>query len=247
MRGLFQESAFTRDGNREAMRLYEQALSIDLDYALPYTRISNILQMNTDNGWSDDIQADLTMAVELAEKAVGLDSQNPYIHWSLGRATMRFMTPGALKRSIEAMRRAIELDADFADAYAFLAVLYVGDGRAEDGLRSVETAMRLNPRYPFWYLFMRGITRYVVEDYDSAIADFESAAERSPTALFVRWWLAASYGQAGQIDDAEWQVDEMEMMGFEGTIATIIDTGPIQDSGYLSLFKEGLRKAGMPN
>jgi hypothetical protein len=36
------------------------------------------------------------------------------------------------------------------------------------------------------------------------------------------------------------------MMGFEGTISTIIGTQPIQDPGYLSLYKEGLRKAGIP-
>ncbi|MEJ2376719.1 MAG: adenylate/guanylate cyclase domain-containing protein [Pseudolabrys sp.] len=246
MRGLFEESAFTRDGNREAIRLYEQALSIDPNYALPYTRIANILELNSRNGWSANIQADLKKAVELAGKAAALDPQNPKVYWSLGRAYARFKTPGALERGIKALKRAIELDPNFADAYAFLAVLYVADGRAEDGLRSVETAMRLNPRYPFWYLFMRGITRYVVEDYDAAISDFEGAAKRSPTALFVRWWLAASYAQVGRMEDAEWQLEEMKAMGFKGNIATIIETQPIQDPRYLSVYKEGLRKAGIP-
>jgi len=246
LRGLFQESAFTREGNREAMRLYEQALSIDPDYALAYTRMANILELNARNGWSADVQADLTKAVGLAEKAIALDPMDPRIHWSLGRAVARLRTPGALERGIEALQRAIELDPEFADAYAFLGVLYVASGRAGDGLRSVETAMRLNPHYPFWYLHMHGMTRYVVEDYNSAIADFETAAQRSPTAQFVRWWLAASYAQAGRMADARWQVEELQSLGFEGTIATIIETQPIQDPGYLALYKEGLRKAGIP-
>ncbi len=246
LRGLFQESTFTREGNREAMRLYEQALAIDPGYALAYARIANILELNARNGWSGDIQADLAKAVELAGKAVALDPQNPNLHWSLGRAVARLKTPGALERGIKSLERAIELDPDFADAHAFLTVLYVADGRAGDGLKSVETAMRINPRYPFWYLFMRGITRYVVEDYQSAIADFEAAAERSPTALFVRSWLAASYAQAGRIEDAEWQFEEMQMMGFEGTIAITVETQPIQDPGYLALYTEGMRKAGIP-
>jgi TolB-like protein/class 3 adenylate cyclase/Flp pilus assembly protein TadD len=246
LRGLFQESTFTREGNREAMGLYEQALSIDPDYALPYARMANILELSARNGWSNDIRADLAKAVELAEKAVVLDPQDPNIHWSLGRVVARLQTPEALERSIKSLERAIELDPNFADAYAFLTVLYVADGRAGDGLKSVETAMRINPRYPFWYLFMRGTTRYVVEDYESAIADFEAAAERSPTAPFVRWWLAASYAQAGQMEDAEWQVEELQLMGFEGTITTILETGHIQDPGYLSLYREGMRKAGIP-
>jgi tetratricopeptide (TPR) repeat protein len=151
-----------------------------------------------------------------------------------------------LKRGIESLQRAIELDSDFADAYAYLTVLYIADGRAEDGLRSVKTAMRLNPRYPFWYLFMRGMARYFVEDYEAAIADFETAAERSPTVPFLRWWLAASYAQAGQMEDAEWQVEELDMMGAEVNIATIVETQPNQHPGYVALYKEGLRKAGIP-
>lgn len=32
----------------------------------------------------------------------------------------------------------------------------------------------------------------------------------------------------------------------EGSIATIVETQPIQDPGCLSIYKEGLRKAGIP-
>ena len=106
--------------------------------------------------------------------------------------------------------------------------------------------MRLNPGYPFWYLFMRGMARYVTEDYESAIADFEAAAERSPTVLFVRWWLAASYAQAGQIEDAEWQFEEMQMLGFDSSIAIMLETQPIQDPGYMAIYTEGMRKVGIP-
>jgi TolB-like protein/class 3 adenylate cyclase len=246
LRGLFQESIFTREGNQEAMRFYEQALSIDPDYALAYARIANILELNARNGWSDDVQADLAKALELSEKAVGLDPQNPNLHWSLSRSIARLGTPEALERSIKSMKRAIELDSDFADAYAWMAVLYTGDGRAEDGLRSVETAMRINPRFPFWYLFMRGMAHFCLADYQSANADFETAAERNPTAQFVRWFFAASLARAGRIEDATWQVEELYLLGFEGNITTIVETQPIQDPECLKRYKDGLRKAGIP-
>ena len=228
------------------MSLYQQALSIDPNYPLPYARISNILQLNARNGWSEDVKDDLRTAVDLAQTAVELDPSNPTLHWSLGRSKARLRTPEALAEGITSLKRAIELDSDYADAYAFLAVLYVGSGQAEDALRSVETAMRLNPTYPFWYLFMRGMAHYSLEDYDRAIADFEKAADLNPTAQFVRIWLAAAYAQAGRIDDAEWQVDELIIMGFDGTISTIIETSLVIDPKYLELEKEGLLKAGFP-
>jgi TolB-like protein len=246
LRGLFQESTFTREGYREAKLLYEQALSIDPDYAMAYARITNILELSARNGWTDDVQGDLAKALELSEKAVALDPQNPNLHWSLSRSIARLGTPEAIKRSIKSMERAIELDADFADAYAYLAVLYAGDGRAGDGLRSVETAMQLNPRFPFWYLFMRGMAHFCLKDYQSAIADFEVAAERNATAQFVRWFLASTLVKAGQIEDAEWQVEELYLLGFEGNISTIVETQPIQDPECKERYIDGLRKAGIP-
>ncbi len=144
------------------------------------------------------------------------------------------------------MERAIELDSDFADAYAFLGVLYTGDGRAEDGLKSVEIAMRLNPRYPFWYLFMRGMAHFCLADYQSAIADFEVALERNPSAQFLLWFYASTLATAGQIDDAEWQVEELMQLGFEGNISTIVETQPIQDPECVKRYTDGLRMAGIP-
>jgi adenylate cyclase len=246
LQGLFEESKFTREANAEAVRLYEQALAIDPDYPLPYARLSNIFQLNPRFGWSDSVEGTLRKAVELAEKAVALDEQNPSLHWILSRAVARTREPDAVRRSIKSMERAIELDPDFADAYAFLGNLYSTDGRLEDGLRSIETAMRMNPRFPFWYLFMRGMNRFMAEDYEKAIADFERAAERSPTAPFVRWWLAASYVQVERQDDAEWEVEELMSMGFDGSIATITETWPNWPAPFMKRYTEALRKAGIP-
>ena len=246
LRGLFQESTFSREGNRAAMELYQRALKIDPDYALPYTRMANILELGARNGWSDDIQRDLNKAVSLAEKALSLDPEDPRIHWSLGRAAARLKTPEGLRRGIAALKQAIELDPDFADAYAFLGVLHIAEGRADKGLKSVETAMAMNPRHPFWYIFMRGMTKFALADYEAALTDFEAAAERSPTALFVRFWLAASYAQLDRIDDAEWQLEELRAMGFKGTIATITETQPIQHEPYMAIYRRALRKAGIP-
>ena len=48
------------------------------------------------------------------------------------------------------------------------------------------------------------------------------------------------------MDDAEWQVDELVIMGFDGTVDTIVETGHIIDPKYLALEREGLLKAGIP-
>jgi adenylate cyclase len=49
--------------------------------------------------------------------------------------------------------RAIALDPNNADSYAFHGDVLRFAGRPEEALRMVEQAMRLNPRYPSIYLF----------------------------------------------------------------------------------------------
>ena len=146
----------------------------------------------------------------------------------------------------KSMERSIKLDPDFADAYAFLGNLYSSDGRVEDGLRSIETAMQMNDRFPFWYLFMHGINRFYAEDYEQATKSLERDAERSPTAQFVRWWLAAAYVQSGRQDDAEWQVEELNSMGFEGSIETITQTWPNLHKPFMERYVQAMRVAGIP-
>ncbi len=48
------------------------------------------------------------------------------------------------------------------------------------------------------------------------------------------------------MDDAEWQIEELRSLGFKGTITLIVETQPIQDPAYVKLYKQGLRKAGIP-
>ena len=58
--------------------------------------------------------------------------------------------------------------------------------------------------------------------------------------------MAATYARSERMDDAEWQITEMDMLGFEGTIDTIINTQPIQDPEYISRYRNALKRAGIP-
>jgi pyruvoyl-dependent arginine decarboxylase (PvlArgDC) len=75
-----------------------------------------------------------------------------------------------------------------------------------------------------------------MEDYDAAIADLKTAAERNPTALFLRWRLAAAYAQAGKQEDAEWQVEEMMGMGFQSRVKELLETSVIHHPHYVERF-----------
>ena len=59
-------------------------------------------------------------------------------------------------QAIAEAERAIALDPNDADGYAWLGEILNFAGRPEEAIGLIEKAMRLNPRYPPFYLFVLG-------------------------------------------------------------------------------------------
>jgi tetratricopeptide (TPR) repeat protein len=149
-------------------------------------------------------------------------------------------------RAVASLRKAIDLDPNYADGHAFLATVLIFVGRAEEALGHVETAMRLNPHFPFWYYYALGASQFMLTRYDAAIESFEKAIERNPAWTSTHRILVAAYGQLGMIDEAEWEMEELRMLGFEPTLANWRSKIQIEDPAYLARYFDGLRKAGVP-
>ena len=149
--------------------------------------------------------------------------------------------------AIRSIEKAIELDPNYADAYAFVSLLYIGIGEDVKSIDTMNMAMRLNPKYPFWYAQNRAIIHYMKGDFAAAIADLEKAAAQNPTAVFVRWWLAAAYALAGRQEDAEWQVEEMRALGFKPRTSRLVTSmAIIHHPPFRTRMRDGLLKAGIP-
>jgi len=243
------ESMFSREGLAEALRLYSQAIEIDPNYSDAYARMANVHGATVTLGLADDVDKARSTAISLAERAVEIDAENPFAHWSLGQILFRVdnSLPNAFVRSIAELERAIEIDPNYADVYAQLSYNYSSDGRFEIARQSIKTAMRLNPRYPFWYLIGRGRIYYMQKNYTAAIADLEAAEERNPAVTFSKWMLAAAYAQAGRIDDAEWQIEEIQNNGFNLNVDDVLRILALQRQVDIDHYREGLIKAGLPD
>jgi tetratricopeptide (TPR) repeat protein len=91
--------------------------------------------------------------------------------------------------------RAIALDPNNADSYAWQEDVLNFAGRPEDALRMAEQAMRLNPRYPPGYLFYLGFAYSSTGRYAEAIATLQEFLSRSPSHLPGHLVLGDSYVQ----------------------------------------------------
>ena len=245
IRGLQQESFFTEEGNLESRRLFEQALKLDPTFAAAMGKLATAHTLAAENGWSPSPEESLETARLLAEKAVAVDGDLPQAHWAVARVYSRKRLFDG-DRAVASLRKAIDLDPNYADGHAFLATVLVFVGRAEEALGHVETAMRLNPHFPFWYYYALGASQFMLTRYDAAIESFEKAIERNPTWTSTHRILVAAYGQLGMIDEAEWEMEELRMLGFEPTLANWKSRIQIEDPAYLARYFDGLRKAGVP-
>lgn len=239
------ENLYTPDTNLGAEAYLRAALRLDPDFALAHAHLAQVMSFRVENGWSDAPERDIETAFEAARRAVALDPELPFAHFSLGRLYTRSYSH-EMDLAEAAYRSAVALDANYVDAYMFLANVLIFDGRAEEALPLIAEAFERNPIPPFWYYQAEGMAAYFLEDYARAEAALVTARDQNPTAPFPYRFLIATYGQMDNLDDADWMAMEYEALGRVATVEDLLASASIADPGYREHFAEGFRKAGLP-
>jgi TolB-like protein/DNA-binding winged helix-turn-helix (wHTH) protein/Tfp pilus assembly protein PilF len=244
LRGLDHYSRRSLDDSQLAIQYYRQAIDLDPGFARAYSGLAMVYTRDAVEGWGLTAGDALARAAELTEQARRLDPTIPQIYFAQGLIELYRRDYAAAIRSAE---YAIEIKPNYADAHALLAWILHFAGRPGEGLASIERAVRLNPRVPAIYRYVRGALHYEKQEVDQALLDLEAAVEVSPSFQLVRVWLAAAYAAAGRIEDAAWQVQEILGLDPHFTVAQAERGFPIRDPFYLERFLADLRRAGLPD
>ena len=179
----------TKEANAQARQLFEKALALDPQYAEAYAWLGGTYYQEWIWRWSADPQT-LERSFELAQQALTLDDSLPGAHSLL---SLVYTQKQQYDQAIAEGERAIALDPNNADSYAWQAEALNWAGRPVEALRAVEQAMRLNPRYPPLYLLELGWTYRMTGRYAEAIATLKEVISRMPTHLAAHFNLAFSY------------------------------------------------------
>ena len=141
--------------------------------------------------------SDLSIALELAQKAVSMDDRN-----ALGWAAMALSQSLAseTKAALSSARKAVADMPSDAITPTIVGLVLLNSDRPEDArdlMLDVLSNLPLQPRTPF--LNVLGVARYVTGDYQGAAESFEkNLAGGGPWGPHLDLFLAATYGELGQ-------------------------------------------------
>jgi tetratricopeptide (TPR) repeat protein len=240
LRGLEAFNRYNKEALTQARQLFEQAITLDPQYAEAYARLSRTLSTEG-TFWKQGPQT-LERALVVAQQAVALDDSLPGAYEVLA---FSYTYKKQYEQAITAAKQAIALAPNNAEGYANLGHTLLFAGRPEEVISLMEQAMRLNPRYPVHYLSFLGMAYGLARRYEEALATLQSATLRNPDYSPPRLHLLVSYSELGRDAEARAELAELRRLHPEISLEGYRRVMVFKDPAFLERYLTALRKAGL--
>jgi adenylate cyclase len=241
LRGEEERRRTTRESNAEARRLFVKALDLDPEFARAYAGLSWAHLQSWQFLWSADPES-LERARELAERAISLDDTMASGHALLAQI---YLWKKQHDRAIAEAERAIAVAPNNADGYETLAEVLGWVGRPQESLKAIQHAMRLNPHYPFFYLWTLGHAYYLAKRPAEAVDALTRLLAQNPNFVAAHAYLGVLYTEMGRDKEARAAWDQAQRIGSGASLASIGQRVPYQRPEDLDRLLTAARKAGL--
>jgi len=241
LRGQQYTIRFSREANAQARRLYERAVKLDPDYALAYVGLGWTYFQEFPLGWSP-AAGSLNRAEELARKAIALDPELPQAYVLLGWIEL---WQKKHDQAVAAGEKALDLDPNNADSMAFLSHALAFADRPGEAVELIGRAMRLNPRYPAWYLFYLGHAQILLGRAEEAVESLRQALLLDPKLMAAQVMLAAALAELGRLEEAGAAVKDMLALNPDYSLQIARQRLPYKDKAVLERMLRNLARAGL--
>lgn len=150
----------------EALADYNKAISLSVDYQLPYLNRGNVY-FNTNQ--NEQALADYNKAIELKDDDAKAYCNRSAVYFQLNQ----------LEKGLADATRAIELQPIYPDAWMNRSVIFASLNRHEEAVADFTSYLKHKPDTPKM-LNWRGISYRALKKYQEALADFNSAIKLDP-------------------------------------------------------------------
>ena len=238
LRGQDLSFRFRPESNSHARRLFEEARLLDPRYGRSYAAISRTFNFEWRYNWTNDPDAALNEALNLAQLAVKYDDLDARGYSEMGLA---HLYKKEHDEALAAYERALQLNPNDADLLAEMGDCLVYVRQAERAVTLLERAIRLNPYHPDSYLWYLGDAYFHLGEYEKTIQTLRRMRDNSEGHRL----LAASHALLGQSDEAERHARAVMEVHPNFTVEHWRKVPPNKYPEDLEVFVEGLRKAGL--
>lgn len=227
-----------------ALDLLNKALDIDPDYPLALALAAWCWAQHSVYNWIEDIESAQIKALQYAERAASLSSEDPLILAVLG-TVQTFARNFGVARVL--LQRAITLDENSAWTHSRLGWLEVYSDRPTAAIPHFEHAIRLSPVDPMNFNNYVGIASayQVAENYAESAEYFERALIENPTAYWIHRNLAPVLLAAGRKTDAK-NSAEILFAEFPDLTVERFKKAMVFSAGALERLSVFLRQLGVP-
>jgi len=195
---------FTKEDNLISRGLVEEGISMDPQYGSAYVLLAATYMLDSFLGDIKSREQSLGKAIELATKAVTLETVGGYaiLGWL-------YSLTGQYDKAIAECKKAVELDPNSSSARAWYGSVFYKVGRYEEAVQELEQAMRRDPMAGTWVLRSLGTAYSFTGRHDEAITTLKKAIQKAPNDYLARLIIIRAYIFAGRQEEAEAEAAEV--------------------------------------
>jgi len=241
-----QAAEYTQNFNKEnaviVRRLCEESLTLDPEYANPYTTLASANIIEVYVGASTSPRESLAQAEEMAGKALALDDSHVLAYTQL---SIIYVFKRQFEKALTQAEHAIALAPNSAFVNFVLGTAFLHSERFEEAISYFKKSLRLNPIFPFSQCLNNFGSAYrFLGRYDEAIAAYKKLFQLYPDHLPGHANLAATYVMAGREEEARAEAAEVMRIDPQFSLKRFARSFPYRKELVEELVK-AWRKAGL--
>jgi TolB-like protein/thioredoxin-like negative regulator of GroEL len=233
----------TREGLVKAANSYKKATQLDPNYGRGHAALAMVLGTIIRRGWTEDLG--WSDARNLAKEHLEIAMKNPTA--TAYRATAKnLLYQRKFEEAIAAAERSLAMEPNNTHSHYHMARVLIYAGRSEEAVDHMNMAMRLDPQYPYYYLWHLALARFCMGQMEEAEALFERAQKRNPKMII--WPLAATYAYLGRTQEAtDLLAEYIQRRGYKNiSVKKLMRSYPFNDPEDADRFAMGVHMAGLP-
>ena len=233
---------FTKEENALARKLFEEAITLDQDYAFAYAGLAWTHASDVWLGTSKSPDESLGLAIELGEKALALNESEAGFHAYLGYL---YAMTRQFDKAVPEAEKALALDSNSSEVLLFAASVIAWSGWPEEAIPLYQKSIRLNPFAPGQFFATLSLAYRLAGQYDEAVEQAKKAVEREPKNLLAHLALTSGCIFAGREEEARAAAAEVLKIDPNFSLERYVKALPFKDRCQADCAFDGLRKAGL--